>query len=160
MFNKAIRKISIALNTIVEDNERKSMLGGEERAKVERTVLGKMRDVSRQTLEEDASASATVAMRKLDESTRRMPQELANDNDIMQYAVKGSDDQWSKALKDREVKADGPSTFQIQTPTKRSIYEEDQKDAEGATERRSGPGGKRSSKKHKSSSRKKKAKNA
>lgn len=32
-----------------------------------------------------------------------MPPDIARDNDIMQYAVKGSDEQWNKVLNDKDV---------------------------------------------------------
>ena len=61
MFNKAVRKISIALNTIVEDKEKESLLGGENRAKAEKAAE-KMRDVAPQTLDEDVKGAATDAI--------------------------------------------------------------------------------------------------
>jgi N-acetyltransferase 10 len=61
MFNKAVRKISIILNSIVEEKEKASMLGGEKRAKAEERVE-KMRNVERQTLAEDVEEAAQDAM--------------------------------------------------------------------------------------------------
>jgi len=66
MFNKGIRKISIALNDIVELDERNKLLGGEARQKAEKAAE-RMKDVSYQTLEEDAEESAKNAMAKLQE---------------------------------------------------------------------------------------------
>jgi N-acetyltransferase 10 len=64
MFNKAVRKISIALNTIVEDKEKESLLGGEGRAKAEKTAE-KMRDVAPQTLDDDVKDAAKDAIDSL-----------------------------------------------------------------------------------------------
>ena len=110
MFNKAVRKMSIALNTIVEENESAALLGGDKRAKAEQ-VADQMRDVSRQTLDEDAKDGAKTAMTKLNASNRTLPPEIAGDSDIMQYAIKGSEEQWSKALEDKEP--EGAGTIKI-----------------------------------------------
>jgi N-acetyltransferase 10 len=64
MFNKAIRKISIALNTIVEEAEKTHLLSGEKRLNAQKTV-DKMRDVATRTLEEDAVDGAKNAMETL-----------------------------------------------------------------------------------------------
>lgn len=61
MFNKAVRKISIALNNIVIQKEKEALLGGEKRMKAQQAV-DSMRDVVSQTLEEDAAAAAKFAM--------------------------------------------------------------------------------------------------
>jgi N-acetyltransferase 10 len=61
MFNKAVRKISIVLNSIVAEKEQASMLGGEKRAKAEERVE-KMRNVERQTLADDVEEAAQDAM--------------------------------------------------------------------------------------------------
>ncbi len=66
MFNKGIRKISIALNGIVEEEEKDKLLGGEARQKAEKAAE-KLKDVSLQTLEEDAEEGAKNAMTKLRE---------------------------------------------------------------------------------------------
>lgn len=65
MFNKAIRKISIALNSIVENSEQQKFLSSEKRQKAEETVE-KMREVTRTTLHEDADDAAKEAMKALD----------------------------------------------------------------------------------------------
>ena len=64
MFNKAIRKLSMALNTVVEEREKQELLSGEKRVKAQQTVE-KMRDVAPQTLEEDAADAAKDAMKNL-----------------------------------------------------------------------------------------------
>ena len=64
MFNKAVRKISIALNSIVEEREKKSLLGGEERKRAEERAE-KMKNVDRQTLAEDVEEAAQDAMESM-----------------------------------------------------------------------------------------------
>lgn len=119
MFNKAIRKLSIALNTILEDHEKSLLLSAEERAKAEKQAA-KMRDVSRQTLEEDAQEGAEAIMSTLKKqtestiaSTSNLPDEIAKDQDIMQYAIKGSNEEWSDALANKKL--DGKGTIQIRS---------------------------------------------
>ena len=128
MFNKAIRKISIALNSIIEEREKKAMLSGDKRQKAE-AIANKMRDVSRQTLEEDATAAAKDAeetIRAANAPTNNLlPPEIAQDEELMQYAVKGSDKQWKQALEDKAI-VDGPATVQIHTTReKRKLDEND-----------------------------------
>jgi N-acetyltransferase 10 len=105
MFNKAIRKISLALNTVLEEEEQASLLGGEERQKVEKSAE-RMRNVSEQTLDEDTAESAQVAMNKMNNDSS-LPPEIARDDDVMQYAVKGSDEQWTKALNGKDIADSG-----------------------------------------------------
>jgi N-acetyltransferase 10 len=112
MFNKAIRKISIGLNAIVEAKEKQALLTGEKRQEAEQAAV-KMRDVARQTLEEDANDAATDAMQALKDSNESsLPREIVQDPELMQYAVKGSDEQWKQLLKGKDVTAAG--TVQIQ----------------------------------------------
>ena len=61
MFNKAVRKISIALNNIVEKKEKEALLSGSQRMKAQQAVEG-MREVASETLEEDAAAAAKDVM--------------------------------------------------------------------------------------------------
>jgi N-acetyltransferase 10 len=100
MFNKAMRKISIALNTIVEEKEKQNLLGGDKRKKVEQAAE-KMKNVALQTLEEDVKDAAEIAMQTLKaaEMNSNLPPEIAQDPELMQYVIKGSEDQWKKALK-------------------------------------------------------------
>ena len=52
-----------------------------------------------------------------------LPAEITGDASLMQYAVKGSDEQWAKALEGKSV--EGPGTVQIQgVRTKRKIDDE------------------------------------
>jgi N-acetyltransferase 10 len=98
MFNKAVRKISIALNGIVEAREKKSLLSDDNRKKAEAAVE-RMRDVTRQTLDEDARVAAKEAVTLLQPNlSRTLPPEVQNDPELMQYVVKGTDEQWEKAL--------------------------------------------------------------
>jgi N-acetyltransferase 10 len=124
MFNKAVRKISIALNGIMEEHEKTAMLGGEKRRKVEEAV-DNMRNVAPQTLDEDAQEAATAAMAQLTASTKELPKHVANDDDVMQYAIKGSDKQWSQALQDREVDEDGVVSIKSVRHAKRKLEAKD-----------------------------------
>ena len=64
MFNKGIRKLSTSLNGVLIKGEKSRLLGGEERAKVER-MADEMGDVSRLTLEEDNEEGAKEAMKSM-----------------------------------------------------------------------------------------------
>lgn len=64
MFNKAVRKISITLNSIVEAKVKQSLLSGDKRRKAEETV-GKMKNVARRTLDDDVDEAAREAMDSL-----------------------------------------------------------------------------------------------
>ena len=61
MFNKAVRKMSITLNSIVVAKEKSKLLGGEDRRKAE-AAAEKMKNVSRKTLDDDAYEGAQEAM--------------------------------------------------------------------------------------------------
>ncbi len=145
MFNKGIRKISLALNGIVEENERATMLGGDAMRKAEKKAA-KMKNVTQKTLEEDAEEGAQAAMATL--KGQSLPYDVAHDDDIMQYAIRGTDQDWSKALEGKDV--DG-GTVQIMSmeekrPGKRRVNDEDiQREMDGASTPKS------SSKKHKKS---------
>jgi N-acetyltransferase 10 len=115
MFNKTVRKISIALDAVIEEKEKQALQGGEKRMKAERTVEN-MKNVARQTLEEDVNEAAKDAVEIMNEKvTPILPDEIARDAELMQYVVKGSTEQWEEALKDRETDGDGPGTIRIQT---------------------------------------------
>jgi N-acetyltransferase 10 len=124
MFNKAVRKISIALNAIVEEDEKSSMLGGDKRRKAE-AAASKMRNVVPQTLEEDATEAASAAMSKLTNIDKQLPKEVADEYDIMQYAIKGSEADWSKALEGREVDESGVVSVKSVRKAKRKLEEKD-----------------------------------
>eukprot|EP00560_Eucampia_antarctica_P009678 CAMPEP_0197829854 /NCGR_PEP_ID=MMETSP1437-20131217/6397_1 /TAXON_ID=49252 ORGANISM="Eucampia antarctica, Strain CCMP1452" /NCGR_SAMPLE_ID=MMETSP1437 /ASSEMBLY_ACC=CAM_ASM_001096 /LENGTH=1131 /DNA_ID=CAMNT_0043431849 /DNA_START=35 /DNA_END=3430 /DNA_ORIENTATION=+ len=120
MFNKGIRKLSIGLNNIIEENEKSLLLGGEARAKAEKQAA-KLRDVSRQTLDEDAKEGAEAVMATLQQqaSSSSLPAEIVKDNDIMQYAIKGSNKEWKDALIDQKM--DSKGTIQIRSKNKGHI---------------------------------------
>ena len=46
--------------------------------------------------------------------SKPLPAEIANDGTLMQYAIKGSDEQWTKALDGKEVGESG-GTVQIKS---------------------------------------------
>jgi len=106
MFNKAIRKMSNELNRIVEEEESATLLGGKARLEAEQKAE-KMKNVSHQTLEEDAEEGAKSAMKKLKEQENSLPSSIMKDAEIMKYAVKGNDEQWSKALADTNINGSG-----------------------------------------------------
>ena len=129
MFNKCIRKLSILFNEVVEKDESSKLLSGEERAKAEKTA-DKLRDVSRQTLDEDAADGAKDAMEALSsgQMVSNLPPEVAGDADIMKYAIKGSDADWENALKGRETNIDDQGVVQIKSKgahAKRKLNQED-----------------------------------
>jgi len=64
MFNKSIRKMSIALHGVLEENEKKKLLSGKERMEAE-LMAAKLKNVARQTLDEDAEEGAKDALAKL-----------------------------------------------------------------------------------------------
>jgi N-acetyltransferase 10 len=68
MFNKTLRKLSIALNTILEEKEKEEMISGQSRTKAE-AAANRMRHVASRTLEEDAEDAAKEVMGKLTPST-------------------------------------------------------------------------------------------
>ena len=151
MFNKAVRKVSLALNSVVEETEKQAMLGGERRQAAQ-DVADSMRDVAEKTLEEDAEDAAKEAMEMLNASnTANIPPEIAEDEEIMQYAVKGSDAQWSRALVDKNVEG-GVQTVRIQSFQEKK-KDEDEKERKRKREGKSGKSGNEFSK-SKSSKRK------
>eukprot|EP00804_Cyclotella_cryptica_P007711 CCRYP_001339-RB/>CCRYP_001339-RB protein AED:0.03 eAED:0.03 QI:865/1/1/1/1/1/5/260/1094 len=155
MFNKAVKKMSLAFNQILVEEESKKMLGTDALKKAEIKVQS-MRDVVGQTLDEDAQEGAVVAMEALkksnDESSRKnglnsgitgtklVPEIM--DPEIMKYALRGTDEEWANALKNKDVDS---STVQIRrteavnTPSKRkaedsaSILESIMKSEKGAS---------------------------
>lgn len=122
MFNKAIRKISISFNTIVEEKETEALLGGEKRLKIQKSVEG-MRNVAEKTLEEDAAAAAKDAMQVYN-SDKMLPPEIANDDTLMQYAIKGSDKQWNEAL-DGEINEAGTVSIKSVREKRKLVDTED-----------------------------------
>jgi N-acetyltransferase 10 len=153
MFNKAVRKISIALNTIVEDKEKQSLLSDEKRRKAEQTVE-RMKDVARQTLEEDVTDAAHAAMETLHANDlTSLPPEIATDPELMRYVVKGSKKQWDEALQGRDLKEGSVGTVRIQsTREKRKAVDDEAMQRETvAVDRNSSSGFRKSGKKKKKS---------
>lgn len=158
MFNKAVRKLSVALNGIVEEDEKARLLSGTGRMEAERQAQ-KMRDVSRQTLEEDAEEGAKTAMAQLNSQTSSLPPEIMHDEEIMQYSVKGTDEEWSSALKNKHDVGSSANVqirnVQKETPFKRKLgSDEIEKEGHALTPKRN----ERSSKKSKRASSKKSSK--
>ncbi|KAL3789126.1 hypothetical protein ACHAWO_012659 [Cyclotella atomus] len=114
MFNKAVKKMSMAFNQILVDEEGEKMLGKDALKKAEKKVQS-MRDVVGQTLDEDAQEAATAAMDALKKSNDENSKEKSLDSgvtgtklvpeimdpDIMKYALKGTDEEWANALKNK-----------------------------------------------------------
>ena len=123
MFNKAIRKISIALYNIIEEKEKESLLGGEKRKKAQETADG-MRDVAQKTLEEDAAEAAKDAIKEYN-ATNSLPASVANDKSLMQYTIKGSDDQWDKLLEGKEIGETGMVTVRSVRDKRKAVDDED-----------------------------------
>jgi N-acetyltransferase 10 len=129
MFNKAIRKLSKAFNEVVEKNESSKLLSGEARTEAEKKA-SKMKDVSRQTLEEDADEGAKDAMVTLQSGsmTSNLPPQITGDYDIMKYAIKGSNDDWEEALSGKDSTIDEQGIVQVKGKTnkpKRKLNQED-----------------------------------
>ncbi|KAL7537302.1 hypothetical protein ACHAXR_008347 [Thalassiosira sp. AJA248-18] len=135
MFNKGVKKMSLTFHNLLVEEESKGLLGGDAMKKAE-TKVHRIRDVVGQTLEEDAAEGATVAMKALTQSGgggggqqqqaevlnsgvtgTRMAPEL-NDPEIMKYALKGTDEEWANALKDKASVGDDGGTIQIKSTKK------------------------------------------
>lgn len=137
MFNKAVKKMSVTFHNLLVEEESKGLLSGEAMKKAEWKVHN-IRDVVGQTLEEDVTEAATLAMELLTKqqdvaSSRqatgminsgltgtRMTTEI-NDPEIMKYALKGTDEDWANAIKDKDfVGGDGSDTIQVKSSKKAS----------------------------------------
>ena len=140
MFNKSVRKVSLALNSVIEDKEKEAMLGGEKREAAEAAAVG-MRDVAEKTLDEDAEEAGKEAMEALNASN--LPPEIAADEEIMQYAVKGSHTQWSRALENKNVEG-GLQTVRIHSFQKKKDDATDEKEQKRKRDGKPGQPGKKS----------------
>ena len=131
MFNKSMRKISISLNAAIEAREKQAMT---KKSKIVEEAAERMRDVAHQTLEDDVAEGADQAMESLKKSElASLPPEITKDDEMMRYVVKGSDEQWKKALEGREL--GGTGTIQISSVReKRKIEEEDEEGAKKSKE--------------------------
>mmetsp|Transcript_12042 Transcript_12042/g.13192 ORF Transcript_12042/g.13192 Transcript_12042/m.13192 type:complete len:1120 (+) Transcript_12042:44-3403(+) len=135
MFNKAIRKISIALYNIIEDKEKENLLSGDDRMRARKAVEG-MRDVAPKTLEEDAAEAATDAIKQLnDNNENSLNSTIANDRSLMQYTIKGSDKQWDKLLDGKVVNETGMVSVASVREKRKSVDVEDM-EKEDAIERK------------------------
>ena len=108
LFNKTIRKLSITLNSIVEqETEHKLLLSSEDRQTVEQSTLETIKDVTESTLQEDITENAKEVM----------------DKTLSQYEIKGNEEQWANALKKQ-----GENANKVQIATvvsnKRQLEEE------------------------------------
>ncbi|KAG7348994.1 GNAT acetyltransferase 2 [Nitzschia inconspicua] len=146
MFNKAVRKLSIALNLIVEDKEKESLLGGEQRAKAER-VVRRMEDVAAKTLEEDAREAATDIIQQME--AKSLPPAITNDASLMQYAIKGTDDQWDKVLEGNEIGETGTVSIRSVREKRKALDTEDY-EKEAKSERKTATTNKKQNKKKRS----------
>jgi hypothetical protein len=54
-----------------------------------------------------------------------LPAKVANDDSLMQYAVKGSDKQWEKALKGKEISESGTVQIQSVREKRKQLSEQD-----------------------------------
>ena len=148
MFNKALRKMSLALNSVLEEEEKAELLGGKDRLEAEK-VVDRMRNVTENTLDEDITEATQVAMSKLEKDSS-LPPEIVRDDDIMQYAVKGTEEQWSKALNGKDI-GDSVQIHTVRkTKEKRKLDNQDiEREAESQMPKTMGSGKKKRSAKKK-----------
>lgn len=158
MFNKAIRKMSIALHGVLEENEKRKLLSGKARIEAE-LVASKLKNVSHQTLDEDAEEGAKDALAKLrGETAALLPKELQKDGDVINFAVTGTDEQWKDALNGEDPSK--VKSVQIATKSeiksKRKLDEDDinQETSRSTPGKKKQPKSERKPKKHKKSKRK------
>jgi len=117
MFNKTVRKISIALNTLIEEEEKTRMGQANQERRAKEIVEENLHDVTPQTLQEDLEEGAALANSKI-------AAEIANDHELMQYAVKGSAGDWSEALSGR-TSAEGMISVKSTRKAKRKLTTEE-----------------------------------
>jgi len=155
MFNKAVKKMSMAFHNLLVEEESKDLVpggkGGEDGLKKAEANVRRIRDVVGQTLEEEETEGAAVAMDALEKRQQasgeqkpkaknsgvtgtRLPAEI-NDPEIMKYALKGTDEDWAKALEEKDDDAAAGGTIQVKstkakTPKKRKA----EKSSEGVME--------------------------
>lgn len=149
MFNKAIRKISIALYNIVEDKEKESLLSGDKRKKALAAADG-MKDVAQKTLEEDANDAAKDAIKEYNNGYS-LPASVANDKSLMQYKIKGSDKDWDQLLDGKEVSETGMVSVRSVREKRKAVDAEDmEKEAQHEKKGSGGGSSKKTKKKRKS----------
>ncbi len=152
MFNKAIRKLSITLNDVVEKDETSQLLSGDARATAQKKA-DKMKNVARQTLEEDAEEGARDAMATIQNASHNLPPEITGDNSIMKYAIKGNDADWEEALKGKDQTIDSQGVVQIRSKSKAPKRQLGQDEIDKEVNGESNTPGKKKSKKSKKSKR-------
>jgi N-acetyltransferase 10 len=147
MFNKAIRKISITLRSVVEQDERSKLLSDSALLEAERKMQ-ELNQVTQQTLEEDTREGTKEALSILQSQECNLSREVPLDAELLQYAVKGTQAQWQEALQTMSsLERDGegivpPSRVQIQTVHESNSFLKrklDQKDIEQEAEANSKP---------------------
>jgi len=120
IFNKTIRKLSLSLKTLLENEEKESsLLTDEKRREVERSTIDKFKDVTEKTLEVDTAEDAQFHMDKA----------LSQYKELSEYAIKGSEEQWNQALQNKDVEGNQHATkVQIKriVSRKSEIREEEQ----------------------------------
>ena len=149
MFNKAVRKISIALRNLVEQEEKSKMMSSSTLLEAERK-LETLKQVTHQTLEEDAQEGSKEALEILEKQESSLPPEIALDAELSKYVIRGTNAQWEEALQNVSSDPEGiepPARIQIKTlnasPSvlKRKL---DQNDIEKEAEANSKPSTKKS----------------
>ena len=152
MFNKAVRKISIALRNVVEEDETSKLLSDSARIEAERKTE-RLKHVTEQTLEEDAKEGSKQAMAILEKQENNLPAKITEDVELRKYIIKGTEEQWEEALGNVLPDPDGndvPGRIQIQSlknsgsVIKRKL---DQEDIEREAEANSRPPSKKGSRK-------------
>jgi N-acetyltransferase 10 len=136
MFNKAVKKMSLAFHNLLVEEESRGLLGGDDMRRAEAKVRAIGNAVG-QTLEEDAAEGAATAMEALTRAQRddvgggggkerkaevvdsgltgtRMIPEI-NDPEIMRYALKGTDEEWANAIKERGGVDGSGATIQVKS---------------------------------------------
>lgn len=124
MFNKAVKKMSMAFHNLQVAEESKALLpGGDSAMKEAEATAHRIRDVVGQTLQQDEEEGAAAAMKALNNDSgvtgTRMAPEIS-DPEIMRYALKGTDEEWANALKDKgsDGALDGEGTVQVKSSKK------------------------------------------
>ncbi|KAL3793559.1 hypothetical protein ACHAW5_002839 [Stephanodiscus triporus] len=135
MFNKAMKKMSLTFHNLLVEEESRGLLGGDDMRRAEAKVRAIGNSVS-QTLEEDAAEGAAAAMEALTQwqqgddidgdkerkadvvdsgltGTRMIPE--INDPEIMRYALKGTDEEWANAIKEKGGVVDNSGTIQVKS---------------------------------------------
>merc|ERR1712127_936510 len=104
-------------------------------------MASKLKNVSYQTLDDENKEGAKLAMESLNKSQKTLPNEITKENDIMNFAVTGTDEQWKDALKGEDPTS--MTNVQIATETEKKVLPRiDEKEIQEESNR-SIPGNKR-----------------